>query len=343
MDNLKNLKQSMQAQQEKLKEFVTHGDSAIQKFYENSSVFITGGTGFIGKLLIEKLSRACSLNKIYVLIRSKKNKSIKQRILELMDDPVFDVIKSEQPNFGSKIIPIEGDITEYRLGLSKADWNTISDEVDTIFHMAANIRFDVELKEALLCNVRGTREAVQLGKDCKKLRAFVYVSTAYTYATEDRVGCLVSEDIQTPPMESELLVNMAETMSSETLDKIAPVLVNGWPNTYTYTKAVAEEVVRSLGNDLPICVVRPGIVIATYMEPIAGWIDESNVYGPTGLLLGSGLGLVKVLCANRKNKVNIVPGDLVTNAIIAAGWETGSQRETKPLKPEVYTLISQTN
>ena len=33
------------------------GPSDIQKFYENSNVFITGGTGFLGKLIIEKLLR----------------------------------------------------------------------------------------------------------------------------------------------------------------------------------------------------------------------------------------------------------------------------------------------
>lgn len=29
----------------------------IQKFYDNKTVFITGGTGFIGKIMIEKLLR----------------------------------------------------------------------------------------------------------------------------------------------------------------------------------------------------------------------------------------------------------------------------------------------
>lgn len=36
-------------------------------------------------------------------------------------------------------------------------------------------------------------------------------------------------------------------------------LIKGWPNTYTFTKAVAEELVRTMGKDLPLCVVRPSI------------------------------------------------------------------------------------
>lgn len=61
----------------------------IQKFYNGQSIFITGGTGFMGKLLIEKLLRGCSgISFIYLLVRPKKGKDVHQRIEELFDDPV---------------------------------------------------------------------------------------------------------------------------------------------------------------------------------------------------------------------------------------------------------------
>lgn len=61
----------------------------IQEFYSGQNIFITGGTGFIGKLLIEKLLRACpSINCIYLLIRSKKGKNVLQRKEELIEDLV---------------------------------------------------------------------------------------------------------------------------------------------------------------------------------------------------------------------------------------------------------------
>lgn len=66
-------------------------ESNIQKFYKSLNVFITGGTGFMGKLLIEKLLRSTEVSTIYVLIREKKGKNAHSRIDELFDDVVSTV------------------------------------------------------------------------------------------------------------------------------------------------------------------------------------------------------------------------------------------------------------
>jgi fatty acyl-CoA reductase len=59
--------------------------SEIAEYYKNKSVFLTGGTGFIGKVLIEKLLRSCGdLKAIYVLVRSKRGHTPKQRLTELL-------------------------------------------------------------------------------------------------------------------------------------------------------------------------------------------------------------------------------------------------------------------
>jgi FlaA1/EpsC-like NDP-sugar epimerase len=56
------------------------------------AILITGGTGFMGKVLIEKILRTCSdVDTIYVLIRAKKGKEPRQRIEELFASPVSDL------------------------------------------------------------------------------------------------------------------------------------------------------------------------------------------------------------------------------------------------------------
>lgn len=86
-----------------------------------------------------------------------------------------------------------------------------------------------------------------------------------------------------------------------------------------FSKAVAEDIIRKEGKGLPIAVVRPSIVLATYKEPVAGWID--NFYGPTGVLHGASMGLLRTLHVKPKNFADMVPADYVVNSAIAAGWD----------------------
>lgn len=63
--------------------------SDIQKWYAGRSVFITGGTGFMGKVLVEKLLRSCKLiNKIYLLVRAKNGCTHDERHETMIKLPV---------------------------------------------------------------------------------------------------------------------------------------------------------------------------------------------------------------------------------------------------------------
>lgn len=62
--------------------------SPIKNYLKGKTVFITGGFGFIGKLLVEKLLR-CDAKKIYLFVRAKKGKSVEERFEKLMSEPVI--------------------------------------------------------------------------------------------------------------------------------------------------------------------------------------------------------------------------------------------------------------
>lgn len=63
--------------------------SEIQSFYAGKTIFITGASGFMGKVLIEKLLYSCSdLDKIYILIRPKRGRDFDIRLDEMFKLPV---------------------------------------------------------------------------------------------------------------------------------------------------------------------------------------------------------------------------------------------------------------
>lgn len=65
------------------------GESNIADFFSGKSVFITGSTGFMGKVLVEKLLRSCpGIKCLYLLIRPSQGKAVTCRLQELIDNQV---------------------------------------------------------------------------------------------------------------------------------------------------------------------------------------------------------------------------------------------------------------
>jgi len=62
---------------------------SIPEFYAGQSILLTGATGFVGKVFIEKVLRCCpDVSEIYLLMRTKKSISIEDRLKNMLKLPV---------------------------------------------------------------------------------------------------------------------------------------------------------------------------------------------------------------------------------------------------------------
>ncbi|RWS24446.1 putative fatty acyl-CoA reductase-like protein [Leptotrombidium deliense] len=148
-------------------------NDSIAGLFENRSVLITGATGFLGKVLVEKLLRDCrSIKKIFVLLRSKSGHKSDRRLQEVLGSIIFDRIRKECPNVLEKVIAISGDITYPMLGINSTDLSMLRSEVSIVFHSAATIRFDEPLKRAVNLNVAGTKHVIDVCNQLKNLQVF---------------------------------------------------------------------------------------------------------------------------------------------------------------------------
>ncbi|XP_076687279.1 fatty acyl-CoA reductase wat-like [Andrena cerasifolii] len=309
--------------------------SKIAEWFADTNVLVTGGTGFLGKLIVEKLLRSCpGITKIYVIVRPKKGKSSEQRFKENFEDAVYDRLRREQPNFLNKVIMVEGDAMQEDYGLSP-ETKTMLMNTNIIFHAAATVRFDEKMRLAVNINVKGTRCILLFAKQMPNLKSFVHVSTAFSNCIHKHID----EIHYRPPIDGDKLISLLDIFDDEKLEEITPILLKNWPNMYIFSKAVGESIVAKYSEGIPTCIVRPSIVLSTAEEPLYGWTN--NLYGTTGVIIGAGLGLLHTLHCIPENTAEMIPADYVVSTTIAAAWAASNRQPSEILDTDSNMSVNE--
>ncbi len=105
----------------------------------------------------------------------------------------------------------------------------------------------------------------------------------------------------------------------------------GWPNTYTYTKSLGEQVIAKT-EGLSYAIVRPSVVESTLRYPFPGWNEGFTTSAP---LCFAALKGQRFIPAGEKAILDMVPCDLVAGAIIGITAHTLQARDRR-----VYHLAS---
>lgn len=297
--------------------------SEIADFYKGHSILITGASGFIGKQLLEKLLRSCSqLKKIYFLMHDSNRATASERLEHILSSALFCRVRSEFPAFKSKIQVVKGEVTQPDLGLSNEDKETILCEVSIVFHLAATVSFDEPISVAVNINIVGLQRLLELCKQMKNLKACVHVSTAYSNC--HILNETIMEKIYKPQVSPSQIFGAVKWISEDILRGITNRIISPHPNTYTFTKSIAEQLLSDEREQLPVAIFRPSVVTASFREPFPGWVDSLN--GATGMISAMGSGFLKGVYGGRNILSDIVPVDLTANVLIAIAWHTATHR-----------------
>ncbi|KAH6935249.1 hypothetical protein HPB50_004818 [Hyalomma asiaticum] len=230
-------------------------ESQIARFYQDQVVFITGGTSFIGKVLLEKLLRSCSVLRVYLLVRNQHGLEADERLEAMLSTDMFQRVRLEAPEALGRVKAVAGDISLPGLGLSDTDKQTLIEQVSVVFHLAATIRPDETFK----------------------------------YDNEEA----------TEP---------------------AKKLLIGQPNNYILTNAVIESLLLDERGQLPLAIVRPSIVTASWKDPFP-----------------LGLGLLPSMILRNNCVADIIPVDVAADTLICVAWQIAV---TRPTYLRVYNCTS---
>jgi thioester reductase-like protein len=244
------------------------------------NVLLTGGTGFLGAAILERILTAHERSRVTLLVRSSAKETARQRVENLLRRELGE---DGAARFRSRVDVVEGDISLCGLGIDADRSDALLDRVDHVIHCAATIRFDLPVEVARRDNTHGTRNVLDFAGKLRHFHRLDYVGTAYVAGK--RTG-VVRED--------ELDVGQ-----------------EFW-NSYERTKMEAEGLVRAFARDHATCIHRPSIIVGNSKT---GKADAMQ--GLYQLLPLYTRRLVLAIPADPTTHPDIVPIDWVTDALFS--------------------------
>ncbi|KAL6838391.1 hypothetical protein ACP4OV_031797 [Aristida adscensionis] len=311
--------------------------------FKGKSILITGSTGFLGKVLVEKILRVQpDIRRLFLLVRAADVETAKQRVQnEVTGREIFQVLKEKHGNgfedfIEEKVCPLAGDIIYEKLGLCNTELIELSKQVDIIINGAATTNFYERYDVAFDTHVLGARHICEFAKKCTNLKMLLHVSTAYVAGEQEgilpekpflmgetlKVGTYLnieSEQNLIKQTSRELKDNCcSETTEKRTMKELGLKRARefGWPNTYVFTKAMGEMLLGQLRGSLPVVIFRPSIITSILKEPLPGWIEGIRTIDL--VIIGYAKQTLSFFLVGHDSIMDVIPGDMVVNAIMVA-------------------------
>ncbi len=318
-------------------------ESNVLRELQGKQVLITGVTGFVGKVVLEKLIRAVpEIGGITLLIRgNRRHATAAERFTnEVATASVFDRLRVEDPErldsfLDNRVHCVTGEITEPFFGMTESRFRELAAGTDAVINVAASVDFREPLDRALSINALSLRNITELIQEAGDI-PLVQVSTCYVngfnrgHRHEELVtpaGRGIARDTDGTCQVEELILTLqdriADLQSRYSGRKLEEALVNlgireanrlGWNDTYTLTKWIGEQILARNLRGGSVTILRPSIVESTLEEPVPGWVEGVKV--ADAVIMAYARGNVMFFPGRRRGVIDVIPADLVANSII---------------------------
>ena len=269
------------------------------QFTEPSRIFLTGATGFLGAHLLYELLQQTQAD-IYCLVRATNVEAGKKKIQSKLES--YSLWNEDSC---SRIIPVLGDLSQPRLGLSEQQFQVMAKSIDAIYHSAALVNFIYPYTAIKAVNVLATQEILNLASQTN-VKPVHFISTLALFLASNLDVKVVHEQ--------------------DSIDNSA-VLYSG----YAQSKWVAEKLVAlARERGLPVCIYRPAVITGH---------SQTGVCVTNDLLSAAIKGCIQLgAVPDVDTLVHMSPVDYVSQAIIhLSRQETSLGKVFHLVNPHTFT------
>tara|TARA_R100000306_G_scaffold62604_1_gene75748 strand:- start:111430 stop:112968 length:1539 start_codon:yes stop_codon:yes gene_type:complete len=315
----------------------------------DKTILLTGASGFVGKVVLEKLLRCVGGNgRIFLLMRGNRRfPSAEDRLYhEVLQSSLFDKLKSEQgaeflENCLKKLHCLEGHLTQPLFGLDHETFAATAFSLDLIINAAASVDFREPLDDALKTNTLALDSLIDFSKFTPHC-PLIHVSTCYVHghhagfcqegnvvAFSGDLPLLDTGYVDTDAVVSSLQsrINVLYATISD-IDERQAALVDlglevanayGWNDTYTFTKWLGEQRLLNALQGRALTVLRPSIIESVLKDPTPGWIEGLKV--ADAVIMAYAREHVMLFPGRPSASIDIIPVDYVANSILISAAE----------------------
>lgn len=326
-------------------------------------VLLTGATGFLAKVVLEKLIRTVpELKGVILLIRGGKDGDAGERFRrQVAASSIFDTLRAERGAwlerfFDERVECVTGEVTEAWFGLGSEGFGELAMRTDLVINTAASVNFREPLDQALRINALSLDHLTALARAAGA--PLIQVSTCYVngYRRGDMPEAIVHPSGRAAIARhadghyeagrlAERLQRRIDRVRAGTRDpaRLADALTalgireanrHGWNDTYTFTKWMGEQLAMQGMCGRSLTVVRPSIIESTLQSPVPGWLEGVKV--ADAVILAYARGRTSFFPARPEGIIDVIPADLVANGILMAAAEALSA----PAAHRIYQCCS---
>jgi fatty acyl-CoA reductase len=348
--------------------------TSITKKLAGKKVLVTGVTGFLGQAVLERLLTDFPDTRISVLIRPQLGSSGRQRLDSVVSRPNFEHFRAKVEDV-SAALDERVDVIEGDLGKDLPDFPddldvvihcaaTVSFDPPIDEGFETNLLGAVRFYEAVLkggstphlvhvstAYVAGSRKGVipEATLDHKvdwreearlaiQARADVEAASRKPEQLDDFMDKARKEHSRAGPIS---VADDAEERRKSWVNKRlvqygrARAQTLGWPDNYTFTKAMGERAVEELAAEhgVPLSIVRPSIIESALEHPSPGWIEGFKMAEP--IILAYGRGTLPEFPGIPEGIVDVIPVDFVVSAMLAV-----AANPPEPEQPHYFHVSS---